>query len=407
MKTLIIGGGLSGLFCAILAKQKNIDISIIEHNKELGKKILATGNGRCNFTNRIQSIDKYYNNERVFEIICENSFEKSISFFKSLGIEEFDKDSYIYPYSMQASQVRDSLELMLKYLNIKIYLESIIVKIDKIGNAYEIILENGKKMIFDNIIFASGAKAFPSSGSDGSILKILDRLKIKYNYFLPSLCPIYCKEKGFLKIAAGTRAMANVSVLIDKNPVLSDYGQVQILPDSLSGIPIFQLSPIINKAFYQKKEISIIIDFLPNISDKLNFLKNRLNLRQLKTVKNLLLGVINDRLALAIYKRARIKENTPIENLNEKDLEVLANILGKSLFNVEKISDFNKAQACSGGISLSDLNDRLEHKKYKNMYFIGEIIDVNAMCGGYNFQWAFSSAALVAKSLENQGNLER
>lgn len=398
MKILVIGGGASGLYFAIKAARNGLDVSLIEHKDELGKKILSTGNGRCNYTNKLQNIEAYYGNEKAFNIIKKYSSDKSIEFFRSLGVESLDRENYIYPYSEQASQIRQVLVSELENLNVKLYLSSKIEKIEYKNQAYNIFLNSLKYLKFDKIIFATGSKAFPVSGSDGSSLKLLKDLGVKYRDFAPALCPVYCMEKNFFKLAAGVRTMAKASLFVDEKFILSDYGQIQITDYGLSGIPIFQLSPKIASNIQKEKELSISIDFLPHISDKISFLENRLSLKHIEQAKHLLLGVLNDKLAQALLKRSGIRENKALKELTKKDIEVLAKIISFSKFVPFKMADFNKAQVCSGGVSLDSLSENLEYGK--GLFFIGELVDVDAKCGGYNLQWAFSSANLVADFLK-------
>ena len=367
MKILVIGGGASGLYFSILAARNSLDISIIEQGAELGKKILSTGNGRCNYTNKKQSIKEYYNNEKAYSIIEKYSADKTIDFFRSLGVEPLEIKCIDY------------------------------LKDKKI---YRVYTRENKKLDFETIIFASGSKAFPISGSDGSSLELLRNLQIEYREFSPALCPVYLEEKNFFKVATGVRTMAKASLIVENEFILDDYGQVQITDYGLSGIPIFQLSPKLSKALSERKDVNINIDFLPQVVDKINFLKTRLNIENIRYAKNLLRGVLNDKLSLAILKRAGIKENKSKEELSDKDIEVLAKLLETSKFKAIRMSGFEKAQVCTGGIPLENLSENLEYEN--NLFFIGEIVDVDAMCGGYNLQWAFSSAALVADFLTNR-----
>lgn len=402
MKILVIGGGASGLYFSILAARNSLDISIIEQGAELGKKILSTGNGRCNYTNKKQSIKEYYNNEKAYSIIEKYSADKTIDFFRSLGVEPLDREGYIYPYSEQAGQVRQALVSEIERLGVKVYLDTKIKCIDylKDKKTYRVYTRENKKLDFETIIFASGSKAFPISGSDGSSLELLRNLQIEYREFSPALCPVYLEEKNFFKVATGVRTMAKASLIVENEFILDDYGQVQITDYGLSGIPIFQLSPKLSKALSERKNVHINIDFLPQVVDKINFLKSRLNIENIGYAKNLLRGVLNDKLSLAILKRAGIKENKLKEELSDKDIEVLAKLLESSKFKAIRMSGFEKAQVCTGGIPLENLSENLEYEN--NLFFIGEIVDVDAMCGGYNLQWAFSSAALVTDFLTNK-----
>ena len=404
MNLLIVGAGASGMSLGIMAARNGINVSIVEHNKELGKKILSTGNGRCNFTNSCQSLEKYYGNEIAFDIINKFSYEDTLHFFESMGIFALDREGYIYPNSEQASQVREAFALELERLGVVLHTDAELrdIKSNMDKNTYTAILSNSLRLDFDNIAFACGSKAFPKSGSDGSILALLNKLNIKYNEFLPALCPLYCSEKSFFKLASGVRVMAKVKLFTERKKLLEDYGQLQITDYGLSGIPVFQLSSKVSRALHKNEKVEIFVDFLPEIKDKYALLKSRLTLLNLKLAKHLGLGLLPDKLFFALLKRGGIRENKALCDFNNKDIEVLAALTENSKFTVEKTADYDKAQVCTGGVPISDLSENLEHKEKKSIFFVGEIIDADAMCGGYNLQWAWSTSACAARALKEK-----
>lgn len=405
MKVGVIGAGFSGFVVSILLKRKGIDVLLIEHTDSPLKKVLSTGAGKCNYTNKVQDENKYFPKE-AFEIIKKFDHQEAIKFFDSVGIIPLYKENYVYPSSEQAKSIRDVLVLEAKSLQLEIlYNEKIIDIFEK--DRFLLSFESGRELEFDKLIFATGSKAFSKSGSDGSALKLLKKLKIRYNEFYPALLGLAAKEKKFLKTSHGVRQKAKAKLFVSNELIQEDFGEIQFVENRISGIPIFNLSARANKEIKSGKEVYIELDLLKDVEDKIKFLEERMKLTSLKTAKDLGLGFINDKLFKAILNRAGIKEELKKEEFSKKDIEVLASLLNKLRFNILYTEDFEKAQVCTGGVPFFDLDDNLEHEKLRNLYFVGEIVDVDAICGGYNLQWGFSSASVVSSSINKSKSKSR
>lgn len=396
----IVGGGAAGLFAAIICARNGARVSILEHTQRLGKKLLSTGNGRCNYTNLEMTLEKFYGNDFAFDIIKRFDERQTIEFFKELGIEPIFRDGYAYPYSLQASAIQGVLEREVKRLGVAIFYEFHIedLQVDSVQSN-----RGGKprftinqKYHFDAVIFATGSKAFPISGSDASILPIYHKLGFRIMPFLPSLVPIYTDRKNFLKKVSGVRVRAKLSLYIEEEKIMDDIGEVQLTDYGLSGIPSFQLSRYVSKALLQKKKVKILVDFLPDIHDKKSFLMERARSLQSGTWENFGIGIWNDKLWKAIYEECIPKGTKENARLDTRDIHKVLQEIAQMEFQPQKTGDYEKAQVCTGGISIKELTNDLEAKKYPCLFFAGEVIDVDGVCGGYNLQWAWSSAYVAA-----------
>ena len=360
MKIGIIGGGASGVFAAIRIKElhPNYDVVIFERNNKLLKKIYATGNGRCNFANS-DPIEGAYSKDFAYQILKEFDHNKINEYFDSIGIKSRKLDNLYYPYSLSAATVAEKLIDKINQLKIDVVLDA---KVDSYNGQKEISVI-GKKYKFDALVFACGGKSSPQFGTDGNVYSLLETHEYKIEKLSPSLCPIKTKEN--VNKLDGVRAKAKVT-LFDKNKeVYSEDGEVQFRSDAISGIVIFNIAFMINKLNLQADTTTIKLDFVPEVEN--NIKKEEYN------------SYLNEKLSSYL-----IKNNIDIHN---------ATFTFKSFYN------FDNSQVSSGGVSIKNVSSNLESKLEKGIFFIGEVLDIDAKCGGYNLMWAFASAEKVAKSL--------
>ena len=371
MRIAVIGGGVSGSTFAISRKKNHPEdeIFIFEHTDKLLKKVLATGNGKCNIANN-GDLTSIYCSPLVKNIIKKYNFDYQKSFLESINIKTKLVGNLSYPISESAVTVRNAYLKAIDKLDIKIITEVDINDYHLDDDKY--VLETNKGSFkFDLIVFATGGKSLPKSGSDGSLIPLLLNHHYKFNEFVPALCPIYTKEKT--KILDGTRAKANVTLLENNKEIFNESGEVLFKEHGLSGIVIFNMSRIIAKDI--NKEYQIILDLLPEISKKelIDFLE--------KNDKETL---------LESYLHPNLVKY--ISNKNEDVIELV-----KSLsFTFDKLYGFENSQISVGGIKLDEINDKLESKKEKGIYFLGELLDVDAPCGGYNLMWAIGSGLYLS-----------
>lgn len=400
-EVIVIGGGASGMMAAISAARNGAKVTILEHSDRIGKKILSTGNGKCNFTNSNQDPDNYHgeNPGFVVEILKQADYFFTLKLFAQLGIHAKNKNGYVYPNSLQASSVLDVLRFELARLNVNIFCNVHISKIVKNVSGFHIYAFNNE-FECDNLIICTGSKAAPVTGSDGSGYKYAIDFGHKIIKVLPGLVQLKSKA-GYFKSIAGVRVDAELKLVVDNTVLLTEKGELQITNYGLSGIPIFQLSRFAAKALDAKKKVNIIINFLPEfkIDSLIKFLKQRLSNSGNKTLEESLIGLLNKKLIVVLVKEAGLSLNTRANTLNDSQIKRLANEINAFVVNIFATNSFENAQVCCGGISTDEINNTtLESKLIKGLYFAGEIIDIDGNCGGYNLQWAWSSGYVAGKN---------
>ena len=398
MKVGIIGGGASGMMSAILLNREGFDVTILEKNSTLGKKILMTGNGRCNYFNQDIDVDKYYTSDYEFlkTIVNEENILKAKEFLNSLGLVPRIKNGYYYPMSNTATSVLNAFLTEIERLKIKTILDSEINSIKKIENKYQIMV-NGKKMLFDKIIIAIGSKAGLKENAN---YELLNSLGIKMTPILPALCPLVLNGDFFNKWS-GIRAEARVSIYENDKFLKSDLGEVQLTDYGISGICVMNLSSLVSKALYQKQKVKVHLNFLPNIEkeniDK--WLTLRDNTLYQRTVIELLESIIPYKLLYILVSKAGIKSNCHYKSLTQKEKDDLINNLSDLILEVRETKEIFKGQVVTGGIPINRVKTTLEDKEYAGLYYTGEILDVDGICGGFNLGFAWLSSIVVSEDI--------
>lgn len=400
----IIGGGASGLFCACIIKNKAPDLSVavIEKQGSTGKKLLATGNGRCNLTNIYANPQMYHGSftEGVEYLLNTCPPDLIINLFQEMGLlTTTDNEGRVYPLSRQSNTVLDLLMLMCKKNNVEIFCDSKVNNITKIKDLYNIVTEN---IIFNakKVIIATGSKATPETGADDSIYNVLLKLGHTVTPLYPALCPVKVKSK-ILNHLKGVRVQGEVSIIKNGKPLKTEQGEIQFTDKNLSGICLFNLSRIANSL----DNTEIVVSLLPN--DNTYSIKEQLKNRAQTfpntiTADNLLTGMFNRKICAALLRCAEIDASTPISEITEIKINTLAHLINNWNFKVIKSDDFSRAQVVAGGICGSEIDSNtMESKINKNMYIIGEAVDCDGDCGGLNLQFAFSSAYCAACDIAN------
>ena len=396
MDIVIIGGGASGLVAAITAsKNKNNKVTLIEKNQTLGKKILATGNGKCNYYNSDQNLSHYNstNNELVKEIITKDNLNEVENFFSSLGIIPKIKNGYYYPFSNQATTIKNALVREVEK-NTKVLLETTVEKINKIENKFKVKTNNGV-IECDKVIIATGSKASPKTGSTGEGYKFLK----EFNHTIIDVNPalVQLKTKGnFLKDWTGIRTDVKVSLFINNKNIKSDQGEIQLTNYGVSGICIFNLSRFVPIALNNNDKVEVKINFLPFTSTHEELLKD---LSNNNSINDILEGILNNKLASVILNKSSINKNKKYNELSIKEKEVLIENLTNFTLEVIGTNSYEECQVCSGGVPLTEINTKtMESKIVKNLHIVGELLDVDGECGGYNLTFAWVTALLAGKS---------
>lgn len=377
---IVVGGGASGMMAAIWAARQGCQVTVLEKEEKPGRKLLATGNGKCNFTNEYQSMDCYYSQDkdRAASILKQFDKEKTVNFFRELGIFPTVKNGYYYPHSGQAESVVRLFLQELSRLKVKVKCGEQVKAISgSIESGFYIktptYTYEGKR-----VILAAGGMASAVLGSDGSGYRLAGELGHRVTKLYPGLTGLLSKEPFFSKIS-GVRAQAELTLLIEDEIVKRETGEIQLASYGLSGIPVFQLCRTACEALEQGKQVKILVDFLPELTEK-EFLEYIEKLEKRNPgigKKELYAGVFDKKLAQVLADKGICG--------------------GKALcVPIHGSRGFEQAQVTAGGVSLTELREAtLESKRVPGVYLTGELLDVDGICGGYNLQWAWSTGYLA------------
>lgn len=401
----VIGGGAAGMMAAITAAREGVKVTILEHKDRIGKKILSTGNGRCNFTNTYQTPACYRSDNRDFawNIIQKFNVEKTISFFKELGIYPKDRNGYLYPYSDQAAAILEVLQIEIAKLNICVMTEINVLDIQPVKRGIRVTTDK-KTITVDSVILACGSKAAPVTGSDGSGYQLAKLLGHRIVPVLPALVQLRCAEK-FYKSISGVRVQGTVEIYADDISLASDTGEIQLTNYGISGIPVFQVSRYAAKAIYQKQSVTAVLNFMPDMNkdEFLSFLQERITLCPHKTLDEFFTGIFPKKLCELWIRLSRLPKEMRASDLSGEQLEKLVLLIQHLRTHITETNAFEQAQICCGGVDTTEINpDTLESNYVPGIYFAGELLDVDGICGGYNLQWAWSSGFVAGR--EAAGN---
>ena len=354
----IIGGGASGMMAAIFAARKGAKVLLLEQNDRLGKKILVTGNGRCNYTNTYQDASCYRSEQPDFitRVLDQFPVEKVIAFFRELGIYPKDRNGYLYPFSDQASAIRDVLEQEVYRLGVDVRTGISCTGIQKTKERFSLQTSQGSLTV-DQVILCNGSKAAPSTGSDGSGYALAKQLGHQIIPVLPALCALHCTGKHFRAIA-GVRAQGKVSLFVNSELTAADTGELQLTAYGISGIPVFQISRYASKALYEQKEVVAMLDFLPEYSvDEVKILlKERANRQPEKTAEQFFTGLFHEKLAAVWLKFTKIKKEKLCGDFTDADIQRLSWMIKEFKSPVIKTNSYEQAQICCGGVDTTQIN---------------------------------------------------
>lgn len=400
MRTVLIGAGVAGLFFANLFDD---ELLIIEKNDAAGRKLLATGNGRCNFTNLNLSLSNYHSLGGDFYKYALEKYDNQdlISFLNKLGILTTNLPSgRCYPQTLSSKTIRDILVLNAKG---KFLYDTEVIDIDF---KKRLLITEKSKIAFDRLIVATGGISLKGSGSDGKIFEILKDFHktTRLSYAITN----YKAENPLSKKAKGVRVTARASLFVDGKFVKASTDDVIFQSYGLTGTAILDLSNLISYALFENSDVWVSIDLLEDYSEEKLFaiIKNLSKNNPERTIEEILMGFLNQKLIQDIVKRVKLKRKTWVKKLSDDDIRKLIKTIKNLKFKITAINDEENAQVTIGGIDTSLVDNKtFESKIIPGLYFIGEVLDVDGDCGGYNIQWAYSSAKSCALSL-NKGNGE-
>ena len=398
-RIIIVGGGASGMAAAISALRRapHMEVIVLEQKETLGKKIPATGNGRCNLTNRKLDWTFYRGENPAFVKAGLERFgcRETERFFSLLGLSLKDRGEYVYPRNDQALAVLLLLQKELQRLGARVYTGLSVVSVKKAGKGYQI-LTTGEEFWGDCVILSTGGCASPVHGSNGSGFQLLRKLGHRIVPPVPALVPLEIRKFPFFR-AAGVRTEGKVSLYCANVLQGEDRGEIQITKTGISGIPVFQISRYAARGLAERKPVTVKLDLLPEWSEEefRNLIRNRKK-EETATAEDLLLGLFHQRLLSSLCFLAGITPAERIAKWSGEKTEALIRVCKSSTLMVEKTKGFEGAQVCAGGADTSEIReDTMESKKYPGLYITGELQDIDGMCGGYNLQWAWTSGFLA------------
>lgn len=400
---IVIGAGASGIMASITAKDNGKNVAILESKNRMGNKILSTGNGRCNITNKNINLTKYHSKNIHFaeNILNKFSVKDTITFFGFLGLPLITlENGRMYPLSLQSSSVLDILKMAIEDRNIPIYFNSKVTDVIYDKKSFKIFCDN-EVYECNKLILCTGGKSAPHTGSDGSGFDICKKLGHSMITPLPALVQLKLKY-DHLKALSGVKFNGYVDILIDDELKKHEYGEILFTDYGISGPPILEISRIASCNLLDNKFVKIRIDMLPNLQkEKLpEFLENHWGTFSYRSVYNSLIGIINKKVIPILLKEASISDiHKPCYELDWREKKNIYNLLKSWEFIVYDTNSFRNSQVTCGGINTNEVNcNTLESKKVKNLYLAGEVLDVDGDCGGFNLQWAWSSGFMAGKS---------
>lgn len=403
----IVGGGASGIMAAIGAARSGACVTLLEHQERIGKKILLTGNGKCNVTN-LDMTPQAYNilgkNTLPELVLAQFNQNDLMELFRDLGMRlKICRDSYVYPESEAAATVLNVLRRALDTLGVscitQVHIKEIhVVKSEKDGkreSGFSVCTDKGD-FRSDCVILACGGKSFPKTGSDGSGFEMAKKLGICVEQDYPALTSMICSRDG-LKMLAGLRADGKVTLYIDGKPAASDKGQVQFTDYGISGIPVFQVSALASKALQAHKELRIDFNLFPEMTTEEVFGEIKKQFKRFPGLafEEAAVGMLHKKWIDYLKKQSYLQGFKKAGDIPDERIKMLAKELTAMSFPVTRVKGYDFCQVTGGGVDVKEVDCHLQSVRHPGLYIVGEMLNVVGKCGGYNLQWAFSTGYIA------------
>ncbi len=402
-QVLIIGGGASGMAASVTAAARGREVVLLEGNDRVGKKLLVTGNGKCNFTNEILDPSCYHEAAGSFasSVIGKFSNRDLIDWFSDIGIESTVKDGRVYPGSEQASSVLDALRLQLEGTGVRVITGAKVMSIRKKQELFEVQTVQ-KTWSAETVILAAGSAAAPKTGSDGSGYRLAEQMGLTVREPLPALTSLHLKA-DYTKSWQGVRCDGSITLISDGSPVASSQGQLQLTSYGISGIPAFQVSRYASRSLAEGSKVSARICFgsgEKTAEETGKSLKARREKIGDYPAASFLNGVLPKNLAGVLLRLAGFGKGKYCRDLTDQELESLADIMTELVVPVTGTGGLVQAQVCTGGVVTDQIDPAsMECFDIPGLYVTGELLDVDGICGGYNLHWAFATGRLAGFSV--------
>ncbi len=411
MKTAVIGAGASGIMAAVTAAKYGAEVTLFESSQRVGKKILATGNGKCNLGNLNFSMEQYYceDQEKLHKMFRVFSVWDAMAFFESIGLMIKNKNGYLYPYSEQASAVLDVLRMELDRMKVEVITETRIVGAIYHSEKGEFELQDaqGKNYSFSRVVIACGSPASLKKGEGMTGYELSAGFGHDIRPVAPGLVQLESDE-SFTKALAGVRCQAKVRLLVDGEEMASEAGELQFTEYGISGIPVFQFSRIAGYALKEGRDVSVMADFFPDQEDKVFAYMNRLRYETQmdKTLEEYLTGMLHKKINMVMIKQAGLKPDMKAKEAGYRKIAELMENCRSLNIHISGEHGVENAQVCAGGVNIAQVSTELESSMIKGLYFAGEILDVDGKCGGYNLQWAWTSGYIAGRNAAGSSTRE-
>ena len=397
MKVCIIGGGASGLVAAITAAERGNEVTLYERQARVGRKLMSTGNGRCNLTNMGCSIEHYHGADAAFIRPALDAFgaEEAMEFFSDLGlITVAEPSGRVYPFSDQAGSVLDVLRFRCDALGVVTRTGTEVRRIKKRADGFEVETEE-EKALFDRVIIACGGAAGAKVGGASLGYELLRGFGHRITELRPALVQIKTDAK-YIKSLKGVRAQAGVELRKDGKTIVTGAGEVQFTEYGLSGPAIFDISR------WASEGCEIRLDLAPDMGKKelIDYLRQRAAELPELTAEDILTGFLHNRLGSTAVRYAGISLNTKLSSIGFSDILKIADAVKGFAAEVYGTLGFDSAQVTCGGADTKEFKpETLESRIVPGLYACGEVLDVDGDCGGYNLAWAWASGRRAGELL--------
>ncbi len=401
-RLLIIGGGAAGMAAAIRAAQTNPEaqITILEGLDRVGKKILATGNGRCNLTNAYITPEHYHSQDpaRLEQLLSRMDTQRTLTFFQSIGLYCMEEDmGRIYPYCKQAAMVLDILLLALQRYHIHVVCNCRVTDITASKKGFTVTAENGTTYRGDAVILTAGGRAAPKQGTSGTSYPLAVKMGHRYARLYPCLVPLQCRS-NVLKGLKGIRVTCHTALYRGKQKLSEELGEIQLTDYGLSGIPALQLSCWMDN---KDADYTARLDLFPDWSydDLRSLIQQRIREFPNEPLETFLLGLIHKKILYAVCKTCSLEPlSRTAGSLSRQEMDLLVSTLKGWKFPVTGTLSWDHAQVTGGGVFLQEINDDFSSRRQPGFYLAGEVLDAAGDCGGYNLHWAWCSGMAAGEA---------